>query len=181
MMYASIKYTSFTVLLLLIITACRSDLQRIEAFAGIDDGPVESASNVEIIYSDQANIRMILKTKQMDRYENDETYLEMPLGLNVIFYDTLMQQTSSITAKYAIRYEDNEIVKAQDDVIVINESGEKLNTEELIWDQKNQIIYSDKFVKITSEDEVTYGEGFRADEQFNQWEISNPRGTFRIE
>ncbi len=169
------------ILFLILLTNCRSDLSRIDALTKTNEGPVESAFDVEIIYSDQAFVRMILKAKQMDRYENDEKYLEMPLGLNVIFYDTLLQQTSSMTANYAIRYEDTEIIKAQDDVIVINELGEKLNTEELIWDQKKEIIYSDKFVKITTDDEITYGEGFRADERFDQWEITNPRGTFRLE
>lgn len=175
------KTVAYTALIMFVMTACRSDLQRIEALVNIDEGPVESAFNVEIVYSDQAHIRMILRTEQLDRYENDERYLEMPLGLNVIFYDTLMHQTSSMTANYAISYEDTEIVEARDNVIVINELGEKLNTEQLIWDQKKEIIYSDKFVKITTEDEVTYGEGFRADERFDQWEITNPRGTFRIE
>lgn len=170
-----------TLFVTLILLGCRSDLQTIDEIAGVDEGPTESAFNIEVIYSDQAHVRMILHAEQMDRYENEQTYLEMPRGLHVVFYDTLMQQTSSMTAKYAISYEDSEIIEARDDVVVINELGEKLNTEQLIWDQKNEIIYSEKFVKITTEDEVTYGEGFRADERFDSWEITNPRGTFRVE
>ena len=165
----------------LMLASCKSDLQTIDAIAYVDEGPIESAFNIEIIYSDQSHVRMILHAEQMDRFDNEKTYLEMPRGLHVVFYDTLMQKTSSMTAKYAISYEDSEIIEARDDVVVINEMGEKLNTEQLIWDQKNEIIYSEKFVKITTEDEVTYGEGFRADERFDQWEITNPRGTFRVE
>ncbi len=166
---------------LMLLSACKSDLETIDTITRVDEGPVESAFNIEIIFSDQAHVRMILTAPQMDRYENDENYLEMPLGLTVIFYDTLMQQTSSMTAKYAISLEDSEIIEARNDVVVINELGEQLNTEQLIWDQKKEIIYSEKFVKITTEDEVTYGEGFHADERFDQWEITNPRGTFRVE
>ncbi|MDR4988051.1 MAG: LPS export ABC transporter periplasmic protein LptC [Bacteroidales bacterium] len=163
------------------MSACRGDLSSIEAIVKIDEGPVESGYNVEIIYSDRAFVRMILHTPQMDRYENDKNFLEMPKGLHVVFYDTLGHQTSSLTANYAISYDDTEVIEARNDVIVINEAGERLNTEHLIWDQKQEIIYSDKFVKITTEDEVTYGEGFLADERFDQWEISNPRGTFKID
>ncbi len=165
----------------LLMTGCKSDLQTIDEIAQVEEGPIESAFNIEVIYSDQAYVRMILHAEQMDRYENEQTYLEMPRGLHVVFYDTLMQQTSSMTANYAISYEDSEIIEARDNVVVINELGEKLNTEQLIWDQKNEIIYSEKFVKITTEDEVTFGEGFRADERFDRWEITNPRGTFKIE
>ncbi len=170
-----------TLFVAMILPGCKSDLQTIDEIVKVEEGPIESAFNIEIIYSEQAYLRMILHAEQMDRYENEQTYLEMPRGLHVIFYDTLMQQTSSMTAKYAISYEDSEIIEARDDVVVINELGEKLNTEQLIWDQKNEIIYSEKFVKITTEEEITYGEGFRADERFDQWEITNPRGTFRIE
>lgn len=166
---------------MMIMPACKSDLQTIDNIVQMDKGPVESAFNIEIIHSDQAYVRMILNAPQMDRYENDENYLEMPLGLTVVFYDTLMQKTSSMSARYAISYEDSEIIEARNDVVVINELGEKLNTEQLVWDQKKEIIYSEKFVKITTEDEITYGEGFRADERFDQWEITNPHGTFRIQ
>ncbi len=165
----------------LVLSGCRGDLSSIDAIVKIDEGPVESGFNVEIIYSDRAYVRMILHTPQMDRYENDKNFMEMPQGLHVVFYDTLGQQTSSLTANYAISYEDTEVIEARNDVVVINEAGERLNTEHLTWDQKQEIIYSDKFVKITTEDEVTYGEGFRADERFDQWEISNPRGTFKID
>jgi LPS export ABC transporter protein LptC len=178
-----IKPHLFQLLLAVMIAmpACKSDLETIETIVQLDEGPIESAFNIEIIYSDQAYVRMILNAPQMDRYESEENYLEMPEGLTVVFYDTLMQQTSSMSARYAISYEETEIIEAREDVIVINELGEQLNTEELIWDQRKEIIYSEKFVRITTEDEVTYGEGFHADERFDQWEITNPRGTFRVE
>ncbi len=179
------QITTYTFRLLLavmmIMPACKSDIETIGTITQVDEGPIESAFNIEIIHSDQAYVRMILNAPQMDRYENEEKYLEMPQGLTVVFYDTLMQQTSSMSANYAISYEDSEIIEARDDVVVINELGERLNTEQLVWDQKKEIIYSEKFVKITTEDEITYGEGFRADERFDQWEIINPRGTFRVE
>ena len=167
---------------MMVMSGCKSDLETIDTITRVDEGPIESAFNIEIIYSDQAYVRMILNAPQMDRYEGDEkNYLEMPQGLTVVFYDTLMQQTSSMSARYAISHEDSQIIEARNDVVVINELGEQLNTEELIWDQNKEIIYSEKFVKITTEDEVTYGEGFHADERFDQWEITNPRGTFRVE
>ncbi len=178
-----IKTHTFLLLLavIMVMPGCKSDLQTIDAITRIDEGPIESAFDIEIIYTDQAYVRMILQAPQMDRYEHEKNYLEMPQGLNVVFYDTLMQQTSSMSAHYAISYDETEIIEARDNVIVINEQGEKLNTEQLIWDQANRIIYSEKFVRITTEDEVTYGEGFRADERFDTWEITNPRGTFRVQ
>ncbi len=166
---------------LAMLFSCQGDLQTIDAVTQYDEGPVESAFNVEIIYSDHGHTRMILQAAQMDRYENEETYLELPQGLYVVFYDTLKQKSSSLSAKYAISYEDSEIIEAHNDVVVINEQGERLNTEELIWDQKKQTIYSDKFVKVTTEDEVLYGEGFESDERFDYWRILKTHGTFMVD
>ena len=161
--------------------SCQSDLQTIDTLTRVDEGPLESAFNVEIIHSDEGFVRMILNAAQMDWYAGEEPYLELPKGLHVVFYDTQMHETSSLTARYAISYEDSEIIEARNDVVVINEQGERLNAEHLIWDQRQGIIYSDKFVKVTTDDEVMYGEGFMADERFNTWSFERPRGTFSID
>jgi len=166
---------------LAVLFSCQTDMQTIDAVTSRDEGPVESAFDVEVVYSDHGHIRMIMRAEQMDRYEGEEKYLELPRGLFVQFYDTLRQETSSMSAKYAISYEDSEIIEARNDVVVINQLGERLNTEQLIWDQKKEIIYSDKFVKVTTEDEILYGEGFESDERFDQWRITQPHGTFKVD
>ncbi len=166
---------------LAMLFSCKSDLETIEALTVKDEGPMETAFDVEIVYSDQAHVRMVLTAPRMDRYGGAKPYLEMPEGLQVLFYDTLMNQTSSMSARYAISYEDPEVVEARQDVVVINEKGERLNTEQLIWDRSRELIYSEKFVRITTQDEVLYGEGFEADERFNHWNILEGRGTFRVE
>ena len=161
--------------------SCKTDLDTIETITRKDVSPIESATGVKLVYSSYANIRMILEAPRMDRYVYDEEYLEMPDGIHVVFYDSLMNITSTLSAKYAISYENQEIIEARNDVVVVNEMNEKLNTEHLIWDRQKGIIYSEKFVKITTEDEVLYGEGFESDERFSQWEIKRPRGTFSVE
>jgi len=176
-----VRYILGVMLLVGMAASCQSDLETIEEVTRQEEGPLESLYDVELIYSDYGRIRMILNSPQMNRFENDESYLELPQGLHVVFYDTLKRETSSMTARYAINYEDRELIEARDDVVVINEAGEKLNTEELIWNQKEETIRSDKFVKVTTEDEVTYGTGLEADERFDHWRILQPHGTFRVD
>ncbi len=181
-MYKRIAKTGIVALIgVAMLFSCQNDLQTIDTLTRIDEGPVESAFNVEVIYSDKGFVRMILQAEQMDRFAGEEPHLELPKGLYVVFYDTLMHETSSMSARYAISYEDTEIIEARNDVVVINELGERLNAEELTWDQRQGIIYSDKFVKVTTDEEVMYGEGFMADERFNTWSFDKPRGTFRID
>ncbi len=99
-MNTKVPITSHTFLLLLAVMiampGCKSDLEAIDAITRVDEGPIESAFDIEVIYTDRANVRMILSAPQMDRYDLETKYLEMPKGLHVVFYDTLMQQTSSM-------------------------------------------------------------------------------------
>lgn len=161
--------------------SCQPDLKTIESLTKVDEGPVESTRNIEVIYSEEGHIRMIMRAPQMDRYEGEKKYLEMPQGLQVEFYDTLMNITSSMSANYAISHDDDKRIEARNDVVVVNQLNERLNTEHLVWDQEKEFIFSDKFVKITTEDEILYGDGFESDERFDQWTILRPRGTFTID
>ena len=62
-------------------------------------------------------------------------------------------------------------------VRVLNIKCEKLGTEELVWDQQKGRIYTDKFVKITTPDQIITGEGMESDQTFSDWEIMNVSGT----
>jgi len=161
--------------------SCKSDLETIQNLTFKDESPVESGFNVELTYSKHAQIQLILKAPRMDRYGGEKNYIEMPEGISVVFYDSLMNPTSTLTANYAINYLGTEIFEARNNVVVINEANEKLNTEQLIWDQKKAVIFSEKFVKITTEEEVLFGDGFESDERFTDWVIKYPRGTFSVE
>ncbi|MBW6498108.1 MAG: LPS export ABC transporter periplasmic protein LptC [Bacteroidales bacterium] len=161
--------------------SCKGDLETIQAITKVDESPIETGFGVEMIYSTHANIQLIMKAPRMDRYAGNKNYLEMPEGISVVFYDSLMNVTSTLTANYAINYLNDDLFEARNDVVVVNEANEKLNTEQLIWDQKKGMIFSEKFVKITTEDEVLFGDGMESDERFTNWEIKYPRGTFSVE
>ena len=52
------------------------------------------------------------------------------------------------------------------DVSIINQKGEQLNTETLTWNKVDKKIRSEGFVKIFTDDEIIFGTGFEADENF---------------
>ncbi|MFW5758321.1 MAG: LPS export ABC transporter periplasmic protein LptC [Bacteroidota bacterium] len=176
-------YKSITIsFLMVMLLSCKPDLETIETITKVDNQPIESGADLEIIYSSNAKVQMIMTAPQMDKYATEEPYMELPKGFIMTFYDSAMRETSRISAKYAIQYEKDELIDARNDVVVENmETQEKLNSEQLIWDRKNEIIYTEKFVKITTGEEVLYGDGFESDDRFTSWNIKNPRGTFYVE
>jgi LPS export ABC transporter protein LptC len=162
--------------------SCSPDLEKIETITRKDNLPVEVAENLRILYSSHARIQMIMEAPRMERYEGEEPYMELPEGFVMTFFDDHMNETSRISANYAIQYEKDDLIDARNDVVVENmETREKLNTEQLIWDRKNELIYSDKFVKVTSEEDVLYGQGFESDERFTSWVIKDIWGSFSVD
>lgn len=166
-------------------TACENDIAVVNSITSATEKelPVESGKDVEIIYSDSAIVRAKLTAPELNRYSGKSPYSEMPKGMNVIFYDQYSNVQSKLTANYGIGYDSGngmERMEADGNVIVINEKGEQLNTEHLTWNAVTKKIYTDKFVKITTKDEIIWGDGLDANQDFSKYQIKNVKGTIAV-
>lgn len=162
-------------------SACENDLEKIKEVSSQLDAIVETGKDVVIHYSDYGRLKSKLIAPVVKRYITNDPYLEFPEGLRLYFYDDKAEIDSRLSANYGIAYEKREEMIVRNDVVVINIKGEKLNTEELIWKQKEHKIVSDKFVKITTADEIIFGEGLEANEEFTDYTIKNIKGTIQLE
>lgn len=161
--------------------SCENDMAVVQAITNKESIPVESAKDVRMLYSTYARVEIEIKAPVMHNFQTANPYLEFPDGIQVWFYDSLKNVKSQLSARYAIQYINEDKIEVRNDVVVVNQQNQTINTELLIWDQKKAMIYSDKFVKITTEDEVLFGDGFESDETFDKWIILKPRGSFRVE
>ena len=66
-------------------------------------------------------------------------------------------------------------------VNIRNQKNERFFTDLLYWDQEKGDIYSDKYIKIEQEDQVTTGIGFRSNQALTNWEILSTEGIYTIE
>jgi len=170
------------VFLIITLSSCENDPVLVNEISFIDTLPVQTAKNIDVIYSDSGKIQAKIVSPLLEKYAGDKPYLEFPKGINVIFYDNEMNIKSTLTANYAINWENNNIMEARNDVVIINhQKEEKINTEHIVWDQVKRKIYSNVFVKRTTKDDVLYGDGFDADETFSKYTLRNPRGTFHVD
>jgi LPS export ABC transporter protein LptC len=99
----------------------------------------------------------------------------------VLFYDRNEKESTTLKGNYAIRYEKSQRMEIRYNVEVINEKGEKLNTERLVWDEQKKKITSNAFVKITTAKEVITGNGLEANQDFTKYEIKNIIATIRLD
>ena len=114
----------------------------------------------------------------MIEYEPDEdepAYTEFPKGVRIEQFGSNMQINSRITSNYAQYFEKEGKYIAKNNVVVVNQKGDTLKTEELTWEKKTGKIYSDKFVKIIGTDQIINGMGFESDQNMANWQIKKIR------
>ena len=174
-------YNFFLFLFIYTFLSCENSIKTVNSITNLDKSPNQTSKNVEIIYSENSKLVAKAVAPVIDVYVSDKiTHKEMPKGLTLYFYDSLKNVESSIKSNYAIQKENENIWEARSNVVVVNRKGEQLNTEHLVWDEKNEKLYSDVFVKITTPDEILLGEGMESDQNFDKWHIKKPKGTYSI-
>lgn len=164
-----------------ILCSCENDVEEVALLTKNIKEPNSRGKNVSLIYSEKSDVKITVTAPIMEEYGVDkDKYMEMKEGIKVQFFDSLQNITSTLTSKYAIHHVGDKIMEAKNDVVVINDKGEQLNTEHLIWNEDSSKIYSDEFVKITTEDEIIMGEGMEANQDFSKWKIYKIKGTINV-
>jgi len=141
----------------------------------------ERADSVTIIYSKEGITKAQLFAKTFNHVQDAKPpYIEMKNGIKVLFYNDSMKLQSTLLAKYGRYFEQSGNVLVRDSVVVYNFKKEQLNTEELIWNEKIQKFYTDKFVKITTPTQIIYGNGLESNQNFSDYTILKVKGIIGV-
>jgi LPS export ABC transporter protein LptC len=161
------KLISILLSLSLLFTACeKNDIEKINFLNNDKDYPDIIGSNVEVIYSDSAKVKVKMTAPSLKQFNQaKKPYSEFPEGMNVEFYNDSLQLESEIQADYAIYYTEERLWHAKGNVIAKNiKTNERLDSEELYWNEEKEEIYSESYTKIVNENGTFYGEnGFQSD------------------
>jgi LPS export ABC transporter protein LptC len=164
-----------------LLFACENNIEKIKAFSSPENLPTVEASNYETMFTDSGEVRFSLKAPKLFRFEGEgKPYVEFPEGIELVKYDEHQNVISSITADYAKQFEKEEKWEAKNNVVATNAQGDTLKTEHLIWEEKEEKIYTEEFVRIIREDQIITGIGFQSDQSLQNWRIKDPKGTIYI-
>ena len=159
--------------LLLLAPSCSKKLETVRKSA-VESLPSMTVRDFVTSYSDSALRQVEMSSPLVERYTNRKPpYSEFREGIHVLFYDGNKSPVGSLSSKYARVMEDKRIWELKDSVIAINEKNEVLETELLYWDQPKEIVYTDRFVKLTSSDQIVMGTGLESDSRFLKPKIRN--------
>ena len=167
----------------IMLLACKNDIKEVNALAEREKRPDMTGENLELVYSDSARIKYrVLAPEYIKVNREKEKYEEFPKGIHVLSYDPAGKMIGSIKAKYAKKLEDEMLWEARNEVVIINAEGKKLETELLYWDMKKELIYSDRYVKLSADGQIIEGNnGFNSDQNLNHPVFENISGSIEVE
>ena len=168
--------------ILFTVTSCENDLAEINRLFSQEDAQKEVVTGVTILYSDSAILKVKVVSPTLERYtEGTEPHQEFPDGLRVDFFDEKGKADSWLTAKKGTRYERSGKMIVRDSVVWQSIKKERLESEELIWNEKTKKIYTNKFVVIKRPGEIIYGYGFEANQDFSHSKIHAIEGRLKVD
>lgn len=184
-----VRYSKLYILPILLVVllgatlpSCKNEQEDINDIVTKYHVDEDKAEDVTIIYSEEGITKVRLFAKVFIKKEASKPpYTEMKEGLKLEFYNDSLKVVSTLTARYGRYYEDQGNVIIRDSVVVVNEKGEELHTEELIWNQTIRQIFTEKFVRINTPTQIMYGQGLEANEDFSWYRIKKPTGIVQVD
>lgn len=144
--------------------------------------PDQEVKQAHIRRSEQARLQIEVDAPLIRQYKEPSPRTVYPKGVELRFYDENRNIKSSIRADKAISYDDRNIMKATDSVVVIDfASGDTIYLDDLIWRDAEDVIFSNHPVRAVNGNRVTYGDGFVSDEQMTNLRITRQRGVIEFE
>ena len=105
--------------------------------------PSVEAFNFQTFYTDSGVVRYFLRTPRLLIFDREKSpYKEFPEGFHLQQFDNNKKIISELSANYGKNFEKEEKWLATGNVVMVNNKGDTLRSEELIYLIKEDKIYS---------------------------------------
>ncbi|MCS7086607.1 MAG: hypothetical protein NZ534_11115, partial [Bacteroidia bacterium] len=112
----------------------------------------------------------------VERIEGDETLTFLNDGVKIVFYDSSGKQDAILTARRAVMHNKRGYAEALENVVVVNQKNERLETERLRWRRTDNTLSTGALVKVSTPEETIFGDSLASDASFRRWRVFQPRG-----
>lgn len=168
------KNLNFLFAILLLSFGCRENVDP-DALK-VYDGPINSATNVFLIHSDSAIIRSELTAPRQLEFQNGN--LEFPDGIDIKIFSIDGQLETTMRADRGYFLKNENIYRGEGNVQIKNLiKDQRLQTEEIFWNQAEKKIYTEKFVTIQERQTLFNGTGMEADDSFSNYKLKKVRDS----
>ena len=161
--------------------SCQEDFSKVRSINLASDDPVGIGENANAIHTDSGKVvANLLAPKLLDFSNRKFSYSEFPEGVTVYFYED--DKKSTITADYAIRYDQTGLVDMRGNVVLFTADSTELLAEQIYWDQNDNWIFSDSPYRIKFKDgSYNDGSSFDSNKDFTTFLSRKNTGVQLIE
>jgi len=166
----------------LLFSACSGNHKKLgAAITERDSLPIMDTRGVTTLISDSGITRYRINTEEWQIYDRKSpSYWSFQKGIYLEKFDSVFNVEASIKADTAYYYDKKRLWELLGHVVIKNLKGETFNTEQLYWDQNQQKVYSDRFIRIEQPDKIITGRGFESNQQMTIYTIRKPEGIFYV-
>jgi len=145
--------------------------------------PSLEATDFQTSFTDSGVVKYFLTTPKLLSFDQEkDPYMEFPEGFHLQQFDENKKVISQLSANYGKNFVHEKKWLATGNVVMVNNKGDTLTTEELIYLTQEDRIYSDKFVNIKKGDLDFSGTGgFESDTQMKKWTFKKTKGHIYVE
>lgn len=157
-----------------IFSSCRESVDP-EALK-VYDGPVNAATNIFLVHSDSAIVRSEITAPRQLEFQNGN--LEFPEGIEIKFFTVEGLLETTMRADRGFFNKQENLYRGEGNVQIQNLiKDQRLQTEEIFWNQVEKKIYTDKFVTIQERQTLFNGTGMEADDSFSTYKLKKVRDS----
>ena len=137
-------------------------------------------------YTERGRVVQSLEAAKLERWESSESAEETPDvwhvdgGFTLYIGGTQAKHDAKLSAVRGTYDDEAGRLEAWEEVVLVNEEGERLETEHLIWSHDSDLVRTDRPVAIHSTQGVLRGRGLNSDSRFERYEILSPTGSFDL-
>jgi LPS export ABC transporter protein LptC len=164
------------VVMLLFVASCQKKTEElVDIIFNPDSVPTMTTDSVITLISDSGVTRYKLITKKWQVFDGaKEPYWFFPEGIYLERFDSLFNVEAVVFADTAWNYVNKQLWRLKGNVNAQNMEGEKFFSDELFWDQRQQRIYSDKYIEIQKGETELKGYGFESNQEMTEYRIFKP-------
>jgi LPS export ABC transporter protein LptC len=162
----------------LLLAACQEDPEAKKFMAY--KGPLEEAENIQVLFSENALLKVRVKTAKQIKQPNEDKVFPKPVLID--FFDPTGQSVITTLEADSGRLDNQTgIYRVMGNVKVVNtKTQQRLFTDELTWNPLTQKVYTERKVVVESmlSGERMNGTGLDANQDFSKYNIRKPDGFF---
>ena len=126
------------------LTNCTDQFSAVQQMNRFDEIPVGITEELHLIYSDSAQIEAeLIAPINIDYTNQNFPYSEFPQGLDATLFGNRGEVTY-VRSDYGIYYPKTEIIDLRGNVEISDNTGTKLNTNQLYWDAGQEWLFTEK-------------------------------------